>query len=258
MNAHSRLVIEFNPIHFSYYVDNELKITINDKNLFYFEVTRKKILNDTPATTQATEPEKKHEKKIVDYTEGGHAIYEDGTIEVPEETSDLHDETLEEPVEPVEPVEDTLEEPVEPVEPATEPATETATEPAEPVNDDKEDETGYWEEYFGGKTDKKPWGPQSVGADITFHDVDALYGIPQHSSATKLQPTVNGHFPDPYRLFNLDVFEYATDKNTALYGSIPFMLGHSIQHTVGLLWLNPTDTFIDVYNEENHNQATQW
>ena len=65
MNAHSRLVIEFNPIHFSYYVDNELKITINDKNLFYFEVTRKKILNDTPATTQATEPEKKHEKKIV-------------------------------------------------------------------------------------------------------------------------------------------------------------------------------------------------
>ena len=193
-------------------------------------------MNDTPATTQATEPEKKHEKKIVDYTEGGHAIYEDGTIEVPEETSDLHEDSLEEPAEHVE-----------------EPA-----EPAEPVNDDKEDETGYWEEYFGGKTDKKPWGPQSVGADITFHDVDALYGIPQHSSATKLQPTVNGHFPDPYRLFNLDVFEYATDKNTALYGSIPFMLGHSVHHTVGLLWLNPTDTFIDIYNEENHNQATQW
>ena len=69
---------------------------------------------------------------------------------------------------------------------------------------------------------------------------------------------MNGHFPDPYRLFNLDVFEYATDKNTALYGSIPFMLGHSVHHTVGLLWLNPTDTFIDIYNEENHNQATQW
>ena len=203
-------------------------------------------MNDTPATTEATEPEKKHEKKIVDYTEGGHAIYEDGTIEVPEETSDLHEDSLEEPAEHVE-------EPAEPAEHVEEPA-----EPAEPVNDDKEDETGYWEEYFGGKTDKKPWGPQSVGADITFHDVDALYGIPQHSSATKLQPTVNGHFPDPYRLFNLDVFEYATDKNTALYGSIPFMLGHSIKHTVGLLWLNPTDTFIDVYNEENHNQSTQW
>ena len=209
-------------------------------------------MNDTPATTQATEPEKKHEKKIVDYTEGGHAIYEDGTIEVPEETSDLHEDSLEEPVEHVEEPAEHVEEPVEHAEHAEH------AEPAEPVNDDKEDETGYWEEYFGGKTDKKPWGPQSVGADITFHDVDALYGIPQHSSATKLQPTVNGHFPDPYRLFNLDVFEYATDKNTALYGSIPFMLGHSVHHTVGLLWLNPTDTFIDIYNEENHNQATQW
>lgn len=223
LNKRSRLVIDFAPLHFSYFVNNELKISINDKNLFYFEVTREKL--KTASSEVIEEKEEKVEKKIVDYTEAGHAIYEDGTTEVPREV-------------------------VEEI-----PVAET---PSVSDDTDKEDENGYWEEYFGGKTDKKPWGPQSVGADVTFHDVDALYGIPQHSSATKLQSTVNGYFSDPYRLFNLDVFEFATNKNTALYGSIPFMLGHSTHHTVGFLWLNPTDTFIDIYNEENRSQATQW
>ena len=31
---------------------------------------------------------------------------------------------------------------------------------------------------------------------------------------------------DPYRLYNLDVFEYELDNPMALYGSIPFMLAH--------------------------------
>jgi len=31
---------------------------------------------------------------------------------------------------------------------------------------------------------------------------------------------------DPYRLYNLDVFEYEVDSKMALYGSIPLMLAH--------------------------------
>ena len=31
---------------------------------------------------------------------------------------------------------------------------------------------------------------------------------------------------DPYRLFNLDVFEYDIQNTMALYGSIPYMLAH--------------------------------
>ena len=31
---------------------------------------------------------------------------------------------------------------------------------------------------------------------------------------------------DPYRLYNLDVFEYELYNKMALYGSIPFMLAH--------------------------------
>lgn len=52
---------------------------------------------------------------------------------------------------------------------------------------------------------------------MTFHATQALYGLPEHSSSPRLQPTVNGVFSDPYRLFNLDVFEFATHKNTALF-----------------------------------------
>ncbi len=31
---------------------------------------------------------------------------------------------------------------------------------------------------------------------------------------------------DPYRLFNVDVFEYDIQNPMALYGSIPYMLAH--------------------------------
>ncbi len=43
-------------------------------------------------------------------------------------------------------------------------------------------------------------------------------------------PSTNNLFPysdgDPYRLYNLDVFEYELDNRMALYGSIPLMLAH--------------------------------
>ena len=87
--------------------------------------------NESNTVTEDEAPKK--ERKIVDYTEGGHAIYDDGTTEIPSE------------MEAEVPVDGTVETPVET------PAAET---------DEKEDETGYWSEYFGGKTDSKPYGPQ--------------------------------------------------------------------------------------------------
>ena len=54
------------------------------------------------------------------------------------------------------------------------------------------------------------------------------------------------------------MFEYATNKNTALYGSVPLMLAHSERATIGVLWLNPTGAFIDIYDQEGATQSTQW
>ena len=38
---------------------------------------------------------------------------------------------------------------------------------------------------------------------------------------------------DPYRLYNLDVFEYELDNPMALYGSIPFMYALSPEQSIG-------------------------
>lgn len=51
---------------------------------------------------------------------------------------------------------------------------------------------------------------------------------------------------DPYRLFNLDVFQYELFNPMALYGAIPVMLSHSAQRTMGIFWLNAAETWVDI------------
>lgn len=41
---------------------------------------------------------------------------------------------------------------------------------------------------------------------------------------------------EPYRLYNLDVFEYTADSPFGLYGSIPIMWAHRLGTTVGAFW----------------------
>ena len=39
-----------------------------------------------------------------------------------------------------------------------------------------EGDVDVWEEYFGGHTDSRPYGPASVGIDSTFHEAKHIYG----------------------------------------------------------------------------------
>lgn len=119
-----------------------------------------------------------------------------------------------------------------------------------------EDESTWWDESFGGNTDTKPRGPESVGLDITFPGYAHVYGIPEHASSLSLKETRggSGNHQDPYRLYNADVFEYIMDSSMTLYGSIPFMQAHRKDSTVGVFWLNGAETWIDVIKEkEAHN-----
>ena len=59
---------------------------------------------------------------------------------------------------------------------------------AQPV-EQGEDESTWWEETFGGNTDSKPKGPESVGLDITFPGYEHVYGIPGHASSLSLKQT---------------------------------------------------------------------
>ncbi|KAI8928814.1 glycosyl hydrolases family 31-domain-containing protein [Entophlyctis helioformis] len=88
--------------------------------------------------------------------------------------------------------------------------------------------SNMWEEDFGGKQDSKPRGPASIGVDISFPGSSNVYGLPEHASGFSLKTTRGEGAPysEPYRLYNLDVFEYELDNPMALYGSIPFMISH--------------------------------
>ncbi|KAL9189094.1 hypothetical protein ACHAXT_011584 [Thalassiosira profunda] len=167
-------------------------------------------------------------KEIVGYWEDGLAIYADGTREERRETA--IDEGKEE-----------------------ERLGEDKGEGREQRRLDEEafDSKDMWEEKFGDHLDSKPHGPMSVGMELTFPSSNHLFGLPEHASSTQLKTTAgkDGHhyYKEPYRLYNLDVFEYELDETMALYGHVPLVVSQSATTgTAGAFWFNPTETFVDV------------
>jgi alpha 1,3-glucosidase len=117
---------------------------------------------------------------------------------------------------------------------------------------------GEWEETFNGHTDSKPKGPQALSFDITFSRFQNVYGLPERATNLSLPVTSGpGVQSDPHRLYNLDVFEYATHSPFGLYGSIPFMTAHRADCTVGVFWLNAAEMFVDV-SKTAADTETQW
>jgi len=121
-------------------------------------------------------------------------------------------------------------------------------------------EEGMWEERFDGHTDSKPRGPAAVALDVTYDGADHVYGLAEHASTVALKDTTGktaGAYSDPYRLYNLDVFEYELDVPMALYGAIPLVTAHSKQGTVSSFWLNSAETFIDI-EKGNRGKVAHW
>ncbi|XP_057707085.1 neutral alpha-glucosidase AB isoform X1 [Corythoichthys intestinalis] len=119
-------------------------------------------------------------------------------------------------------------------------------EDSDPENEailEEKDEDGMWDEMFKSFSDSKPNGPTSVGLDFSLPGVEHVYGIPEHADSLRLKTTENG---DPYRLYNLDVFQYELHNPMALYGSVPVMLAHNAQRTIGMFWLNAAETWVDI------------
>lgn len=115
-----------------------------------------------------------------------------------------------------------------------------------------ENETeGTWEERFRSFTDSKPRGPQAISVDLTLHGMQHVYGLPERASSFSLRDTVEGGRPltEPYRMYNLDVFEYEHDSPFGLYGSVPLLLGHRAGLSVGVFWLNGAEMFVDIGSE---------
>ncbi|KAM6960828.1 neutral alpha-glucosidase C [Aplochiton taeniatus] len=123
------------------------------------------------------------------------------------------------------------------------------------LSDTSEDEPGLWKETFRKFVDIKANGPSSVGADLSLHGFSHVYGLPEHADSLKLKDTRDG---EPYRLYNLDVFAYDLHSRMGLYGSVPLLLAHKQDRTVGLFWLNASETFVNVHytpHEEEDGSA---
>ena len=132
--------------------------------------------------------------------------------------------------------------------PPTPPAEVVADPPANSVKYEY-DTDGMWEESFGGHTDRKARGPASVSADVTFADSAHIYGLPEHATSFTLRGTYqqkDGEYSEPYRLYNLDVFEYELNEPMSLYGAVPYVVSHTPHQSSGALWLNAAETFVDV------------
>lgn len=51
---------------------------------------------------------------------------------------------------------------------------------------------------------------------------------------------------DPYRLYNLDVFEFELNSQMSLYGSVPYIAAVNKYRAIGMLWLNAAETWVDI------------
>eukprot|EP00531_Pseudo-nitzschia_arenysensis_P000619 CAMPEP_0116152546 /NCGR_PEP_ID=MMETSP0329-20121206/20731_1 /TAXON_ID=697910 /ORGANISM="Pseudo-nitzschia arenysensis, Strain B593" /LENGTH=1061 /DNA_ID=CAMNT_0003649319 /DNA_START=135 /DNA_END=3317 /DNA_ORIENTATION=- len=225
------------------YRENDFKqgplITMGDKKMTHFEIRRDKENPKSPGDSTsdsdmgddklddmvADEADKniEPEKEIVGYWEDGLAIYADGTREERNDKNQAANHRQ--------------------------------------LSDVGLDREGLWEEKFGPHTDSKPHGPMSVGSDITFPGSKFLFGLPEHASSTSLKRTIgdNAEYEHPYRLYNLDVFEYDLDVPMALYGAVPLIVSQSMETgTSGVFWFNPTETFIDIEDDDSGSKTSHW
>ncbi|XP_007533682.2 neutral alpha-glucosidase C isoform X2 [Erinaceus europaeus] len=115
------------------------------------------------------------------------------------------------------------------------------------TSQENQDDLGLWEEKFGKFVDIKANGPTSIGLDFSLHGFEHLYGIPQHAESHQLKNTGN---ESAYRLYNLDVYGYKLHDKLGLYGSVPYLMAHKRGRTLGIFWLNASETLVEINTEE--------
>jgi alpha-glucosidase (family GH31 glycosyl hydrolase) len=84
-----------------------------------------------------------------------------------------------------------------------------------------------------------------VGVGITL-STNYLFGLPQRAASTfKLKSGVN------YRLFNQDKFDHPYGTLDPLYGSWPYLTGHSAIMDASIAWMNSSETYVHIDTTTN-------
>ena len=80
-----------------------------------------------------------------------------------------------------------------------------------------------------------------------FFPTEHLYGLPGREFDFDLKTTEQS---GPYRLFNRDLDPHWPRNRTELYGSIPYVTGHSTEFDSSVAWLNSADTWVEMLAKE--------
>ncbi|KAI0460916.1 hypothetical protein LJB42_001452 [Komagataella kurtzmanii] len=111
----------------------------------------------------------------------------------------------------------------------------------------------FHDSFKDSRADSLPLGPESIGLDIKLLNMSHVYGIPEHSDRLSLEDTSQS---DPYRLYNVDIFEYEPYSKLPMYGSIPFLIGLNSEISTGVFWVNSADTWVDINKKKDTH--THW
>ncbi|CCE61935.1 hypothetical protein TPHA_0B02620 [Tetrapisispora phaffii CBS 4417] len=106
----------------------------------------------------------------------------------------------------------------------------------------------FGDNFEYSKADSLRFGPESVGLDFSFIGYKNVFGIPEHADSLRLKDTSK---TEPYRLFNVDVFEYNVDSKMPTYGTIPLMIAANPTSSIGVFWVNAADTWVDINYKED-------
>nr|CAI26256.1 glucosidase II, alpha subunit precursor [Trypanosoma brucei brucei] len=91
---------------------------------------------------------------------------------------------------------------------------------------------------------------EEPSVNFSFPVAQRLYGIPEHSMDLALKGDVT------YLMYNTDAFQYKINDPQPLYGSIPFLIAHSVKVTTGVLFLNSAGMKVKVLSE--NGMGCQW
>ena len=90
---------------------------------------------------------------------------------------------------------------------------------------------------------------RDVSMTFTFlKEGTKLSGLPSHTLPVNLANTKQGDtfITDPIRLFNTDINSYELNSTMAMYGAIPYLIGHKGDQSTSVFWLNPSETWVDI------------
>ncbi|CAH8849245.1 unnamed protein product [Trichobilharzia szidati] len=209
-NSGDKAVVHYKPFHIDFLLDNTVVASVNRRNLLHFEHQRNKPVVEKQSTEENNHTSGETHNQDTSSVKDSDKSSSDSDVS---KDSATVDENKVDEQQPHSSSQDTV-----------------SSDPT-------------WSEHFKEHLDSRPHGLNSISLDFDFHGFNHVYGIPEHADGFVLKSTSNG---DPYRLYNLDVFEYELNNPMALYGSVPLLWGHNQNHTVGILWLNPSETWIDI------------